>query len=181
MSVAIQARTAGAPEVLFPAIREALRRVDPTLIMTGLRTLEDVRNSTPAIAERRLQMQLMLIFSLIALVVSAIGVYGVNAYAMEARHREFGIRLALGASTRDVLRTALRDGVRVAATGAVLGVPLALLLAARLRDHLFAVAPFDPLTFSTVLGVLSIVVAVASLVPARRATLVDPVTTMRAE
>jgi putative ABC transport system permease protein len=155
--------------------------VDPTLIMTGLRTLGDVRNSTPAIAERRLQMQLMLIFSLIALVVSAIGVYGVNAYAMEARRREFGIRLALGASPRDVLRTALRDGVRVAATGAVLGVPLALLLAARLRDHLFAVSPFDPLTLVTVLGVLLVVVTVASLVPARRATLVDPVTTMRAE
>jgi putative ABC transport system permease protein len=181
LSVSIEVRTAGDPDVLLPAMREAVRRVDPTLIMTGLRTLEDVRNSTPAIAERRLQMQLMLIFALIALVVSAIGVYGVNAYAMEARRREFGIRLALGASTHHVLRTALRDGVRVAATGAVLGVPLALLLAARLRDLLFGVAPFDPLTLGTVLGVLSVVVAVASLVPARRATLVDPVATMRAE
>jgi predicted permease len=181
MSVAIEVRASTVSEALFPAIREALRRVDPTLIMTGMRTLTDVRNSTPAIAERRLQMQLMLMFSLIALVVSAIGVYGVNAYAMEARRREFGIRLALGASTRDVLRTALRDGVRVAAAGALFGFPLALLLAARLRDHLFAVAPFDPLTLSIVLGVLSIVVAAASLVPARRATLIDPVSTMRAE
>jgi predicted permease len=181
MSVAIEVRTSSVSGALFPAIREALKRVDPTLIVTGLRTLTDVRNSTPAIAERRLQMQLMLIFSLIALVVSAIGVYGVNAYAMEARRREFGIRLALGASTHDVLRTALRDGARVAATGALLGFPLALLVAARLRDHLFAVAPFDPITLSTVLGVLSIVVTVASLVPARRATLVDPVAAMRSE
>src|SRR6185295_14659698 len=108
---------------------------------------------------------------------SAVGVYGVSAYAMEARRREFGIRLALGAPRRGILWLALRDGTRVAFLGALAGVPLAWLLAARLRDVFFAVPPFDPLTIGVALGVLLTVVLAASIVPARSATLIDPVQT----
>jgi ABC-type antimicrobial peptide transport system permease subunit len=105
----------------------------------------------------------------------------VSAYATEARAQEFGIRLALGASRRRVLWLALRDGVSVALLGALAGVPLAWLLATRLRDLLYAVAPFDPLTVGAVLGALLLVVLVASIVPARRATLIDPARAMRSD
>jgi predicted permease len=178
---AVVIRAVGNPSTLTDAVRRAVKRVDPTLPIIGLRTLEEFRQSTPAIAERRLQMQLMSAFALIALVVSAIGVYGVGAYATEARRREFGIRMALGAPQRNVVWLALRDGANAAALGALAGIPLAWLLASRRRDMLYSVKPFDPLTVGAVLGVLFLVVCAASLVPARRATLIDPATAMRTD
>jgi predicted permease len=174
-------RVQGDPLVLAAGIRQLVRQTDSTMPVIGLRTLEEFRRSTPAIAERRVQLQLMLVFALIALTVSAIGVYGVGAYATEARRREFGIRMALGAQRSVVLRLALGEGARVALFGTLVGVPLAGVLAWRLRDMLYQVAPFDLLTLATVLSVLLMVVLVASLVPARRATLIDPATTMRVE
>jgi ABC-type antimicrobial peptide transport system permease subunit len=158
-----------------------VKRADPTLPIVDLQTLEDFRRSTPAIAEHQLQLQLMLVFALVALAVSAIGVYGVTTYATEARRLEFGIRMALGASRRGVLWLALRDSVSVAVFGALAGIPLAWLLAVRIRDMLYSVAPFDPLTLGAVLATLFVVVFVASLIPARRATLIDPASTMRAD
>jgi putative ABC transport system permease protein len=174
-------RADGEPAAIANAVREAVRRVDPTLLIVGLRTLEDVRRSTPAIADRRLQMQMISVFALVALAVSAIGVYGVGAYATEARAREFGIRMTLGASRGGVLWLALRDGAHIAVFGALAGIPLAALLASRLGDMLFAVAPFDPLTVSVVVGALFLVVLAASLVPARRAAMLDPARTMRVD
>ena len=123
----------------------------------------------------------MLVFALVALAVSAIGVYGVSAYATEARRREFGIRMALGASQRGVLWLALRDGAQVAVLGALAGIPIALVIASRLREMLYAVTPFDPVTVGVVLAALIVVVFAASLVPARRATLIDPARTMRTD
>ena len=174
-------RADGDPAVLSASVRAAVKRVDPTLLLVGLRTLEQFRQSTPAIADRRMQMQLMLVFALVALVVSAVGVYGVSAYAIEARRHEFGIRMALGASRGGVLWLALRDGTRVAGAGAIVGLPLALLLAWRVRDLLYSTPPYDPLTVAVGLGTLVLVVLAASLVPARRATLVDPAKAMRTE
>jgi predicted permease len=178
---AVVVRARGDERAVAAGIRQVVNRVDPTLPIIGLRTLEEFRLSTPAVAERRLQMQLMLVFAFVALAVSAIGVYGVSAYTTEARRREFGIRLALGASRRRVLWLALKDGASVAALGALAGVPLAWLLASRLRDLLYAVAPFDPLTVGAVLGALLLVVLAASIVPARRATLIDPARAMRTD
>ena len=169
------------PPTLGATVRQVIKGVDPTLPVIGMRTLEEFRRNTPAIAERRLQLQLMLAFALVALVVSAVGVYGVGAYATEARSREFGIRLALGASSGSVLWLALRDGAHIAALGALAGVPLAWLLASRMRDLLYAVTPFDLSTVGAVLGGLFLVVLAASLVPARRATLIDPAKTMRTD
>ncbi len=174
-------RVEGNPANVMSAIRAVVRRVDPALPVVGLRTLDDVRHNTPAIAERRMQMQLLLTFAIVALIVSAIGVYGVGANAIEARRREFGIRMALGASRRRVLTLALRDGTVVAAAGALAGVPVAWLLASRLRGMLYDVTPFDPLTAVLVLTLLTTVALVASLVPARRATRIDPAQTMRIE
>ena len=174
-------RAEGDPGSLAAGIRQAVKNVDPTLPIVGLRTLEEFRSNTPAIAERRLQMHLMMVFAFAALAVSAIGVYGVSAYATEARRREFGIRIALGASRRGVLWLALRDAVLVSAIGALTGIPIAWLLASRVREMLYAVTPFDPLTVGAVLGTLIVVVCAASVVPARRATLIDPARTMRTD
>ena len=178
---AVVVRATGDPGALAAGIRNVMKRLDPTMPIIGLRTLEDVRGSSPAVAERRVQMQMMLVFALVAIVVSAIGVYGVAAYATEARRREFGIRIALGASQRGVLWLALRDGANAAAIGALAGFPLALMLASQLRDMLYDVTPFDPLTVGVVLGTLVLVVSAASLVPARRAALIDPASTMRTD
>ena len=174
-------RAEGDPVSLAAGIRQAVKNVDPTLPIVGLRTLEEFRSNTPAIAERRLQMHLMMVFAFAALAVSAIGVYGVSAYATEARRREFGIRIALGASRRGVLWLALRDGAQAAVLGALAGVPIALVIASRLGEMLYAVTPFDPLTVAAVLGALIVVVCAASVVPARRATLIDPASTMRTD
>ncbi len=178
---AVVIRAEGEPQLLIPSVRQAVKRVDPALVITDMKTLEEFRRGTPAIAERRMLLQLILVFALVALVVSAIGVYGVSAYATEARRREFGIRMALGASGRGVLWLALRDGANVALLGALLGIPLALLLASSIGNLLQSVAPFDPLTVGTVLAALFLVVFAASLVPARRATRIDPAGTMRTE
>ena len=180
-AAAVVVRIAGDPEMMFASIRHAMKRVDPTMPIIGLRALEELRQSTPAIAERRVQMQLMLAFALVALAVSAIGVYGVSTYATQARRREFGIRMALGAQRRDIFGLALRDGAKVAALGSLAGVPLAWVLAVRLRAMLYDVTPFDPLTVVVVIGGLVIVVLAASFVPARRATRIDPATTMRTD
>ncbi len=174
-------RAAREEAALADEIRDAVRRVDPTLVLVGLRSLEEVRRSTPAIAGRRLQMQLMSAFAIVALIVSAIGVYGVSAYAVEARRHEFGIRMALGASRRGVLWLALREGAGVAIAGALAGIPLALLLAWRVRDLLYATAPYDPLIVGAVVSVLLLAAFASSLAPAHTATRVDPARAMRSE
>ena len=142
---AVVVRAIGNPGELAAGIRDVVKRLDPTMPIVGLRTLGRP-GSSPAVAERRVQMQMMLVFALVAIVVSAIGVYGVTAYATEARRREFGIRIALGASQRGVLWLALRDGANAAAIGALAGFPLALMLASQLRDMLLrrhALRPAD--------------------------------------
>ena len=178
---AVVMRAAGDPEALLAGVRAAARRVDPALPIVGLQTLEDFRRHLPAIAERRMQMQLLLVFAIVALVVSAIGVYGVGAYATEARRREFGIRMALGASQRRVLWLALRDAATIAVVGALAGIPAALFLASRLPDRIVAVTPYDPPVVAAVAGLLMMVVFAASLVPARRATQISLAKTMKAE
>ena len=174
-------RTSSDPVALTAAVRNAVTRVDRTLVIAGLRTLEEVRATTPAIAERHMQMRLMVVFAVIALLVSAIGVYGVSAYATEARYREFGIRMALGAPRSRIVWLVVRGGAGIGALGVLIGVPLAWLLSSSNRDMLYDVTPFDALTAGVVAGALLVVVVVAALIPARRATLIDPATTMRAE
>ena len=178
---AIVVRVAEDPGAIAADVRAVVQRVDPTVVIPNVRTLEDVRQSTPAIAERNVQMQLMLVFSVLAVAVSAIGVYGMGAYAAQARATEFGIRVALGASRASLLWLAVRDSAFVAAVGLATGIPLAWLLARRLRESLFEVQPFDVPSMAAASGVLAMVVVVASLVPARRASLVDPTRTIRAE
>jgi putative ABC transport system permease protein len=169
------------PGTTVAAIREAVKRVDPTVPVFGLRTLDEIRVGSPEISGRRVQMQLFTAFALIALAVSAVGVYGVSAYAMEARRREFGIRMALGASPRSVIVSALGDAIKAAVLGALAGVPFAWLLASRMRELLYEITPFDPAALAASLAALIVVVVAASSIPARRAAQIDPAYTMKAD
>jgi ABC-type antimicrobial peptide transport system permease subunit len=121
------------------------------------------------------------IFGLLALLVAAIGLYSVVAYDVSQRTRELGVRVALGASAGAVLRLVVGEGMRVVVVGLALGAAVAFSLAARVSPLLYNVSPKDPLTYAGVVGVLVVVAVIASLVPAVRASRVDPNVALRAD
>ncbi|HJU88075.1 MAG TPA: ABC transporter permease [Gemmatimonadaceae bacterium] len=172
-------RSTGDPLSLANAVQREVRAVDP-----GVPTVS-IRLVTEAIEERlsshRLSMQLMILFAAVALVLAAIGVYGVIAYGVTARARELGVRAALGATPRDVLTLVLGRGVRLAAIGVVAGLVVAAFGVRLIRTLLYGVSPMDGWTFAGASVVIAAIALVASYLPARRATRVDPVTVLRAE
>jgi len=125
--------------------------------------------------------RIMGVLAAIALVLAVVGVYGVMSYNVSQRTQEIGIRMALGAAAGDVLQMVLRQSTRVVAIGSVAGVVLALGLSRGLSIFLFGVSPFDPLTFGSVVLALGAAAIVASYLPARRATLVDPLISLKSE
>jgi ABC-type antimicrobial peptide transport system permease subunit len=141
--------------------------------------MKEVR--TQGLTDRRLPMQLMAAFAVLALVLAAVGVYGVMAYSVAARTREIGVRVALGAQPRNVFGMVLRQGMGAAAAGLTLGLLGAAALGRVLTSLLYGVKPTDVLTFVGVAGVLLTVVLAACLVPARRAVRVDPLEALRSE
>jgi predicted permease len=172
-------RTRGDAMSIVPSIRRAMYDLDPAIPLVGARTLEDV--FAGMIAGRRLLLVLVSSFALLALLLSALGVYNVMAYNVGARRREFGIRTALGARASSVLSLVLRQGMAMALLGAVIGLVLAAWVTSALAGLFVGVAPRDPLTFLTIALVLLTVSAIACLIPARRATRADPVEALRAE
>jgi putative ABC transport system permease protein len=120
-------------------------------------------------------------FAGLALLLAMVGVFGVLAYSVQQRTREFGVRIALGATARDVLGMVLANAARVIGAGAIIGLILAAMLAQTIATFLFGVTPFDPLTFVAVVIVLGVTAAIASAVPAIRAARVDPVVAFRSE
>jgi putative ABC transport system permease protein len=177
MTVAI--KTAGDPTSLVNTLGGVLRRLDPDLALAGVRTMEDVVSSS--VAERRLTMLLLTILAGAALVLAAVGIYGVIAYSVTQRTQEIGIRMALGAQRADVLRMVVRQALLMVAAGIAAGAAGALLLTRLMEGLLFDVTPTDPVTFALVSTVLIGVAVVASGVPGLRATRVDPVIALRAE
>ncbi len=159
------------------AAQRAVWAVDPDLPISGVRPLADLLRGT--VAERRLSMGLLAAFGALALLLAAIGIYGVMAFSTAARTRELGIRLALGAAPRDVLHLILRDGAKVAALGVGLGVVGALAASRFLSSMLFGVSATDPVTFAAVVGLLGSASLLACYIPARRATRVDPMVALR--
>jgi ABC-type antimicrobial peptide transport system permease subunit len=139
---------------------------------------EVVSNS---VAERRLTMLLLMIFAGTALLLAAVGIYGVIAYGVTQRTQEIGIRMALGAGRGDVLRMVVKQALGLAMSGILIGGACALLLTRLMEGLLFQVKPGDPLTFAVVSAVLAAVALLASYIPGRRATRVDPVIALRAE
>ncbi|MEP6993813.1 MAG: ABC transporter permease [Acidobacteriota bacterium] len=172
-------RGSATPAALSSAIEQELRAIDPELPIYGVRTMEGAMAST--FGERRFAMQLLGIFAIVALLLSAVGVYGVVAYGVSQRTREIGIRMALGARPADVRRMLLREGGRLAALGVMAGVAGALVLTRAMSALLYGVGPRDPATFAAVPAVLAAVALAATYFPARRASRVDPLSALRAE
>ncbi|HLB37848.1 MAG TPA: FtsX-like permease family protein, partial [Gemmatimonadales bacterium] len=134
-----------------------------------------------SVAQPRFASLLLLSFGALALVLGAVGTYGLMAYTAQRRTREIAVRMALGARARDVLGAVVGEGARLAAAGVIVGLAMALALTRFLRGMLFEVSPTDPLTFVVVPLVLGAVALLASYLPARRATRVDPMIAIRTE
>jgi putative ABC transport system permease protein len=172
-------RTAGDPIALSRAAQEQVWAVDPGQPVASVRTLDELVGRVQA--NRRFTMTMLGTFALVALVLAAVGIYGVIAYSTAQRTQEIGIRVALGAASGDVLRMVVADGVRIGALGSVIGIAAAAVMSRLLSGLLFGISPHDPITFAAFPVVLVIVAAIASWIPARRALAVDPITALRGE
>jgi putative ABC transport system permease protein len=175
----IVARSKSDPSVLVAAIREAVNTADKDQPIDKLTTMSSVVSSS--IAVRRFYMQLLGMFAALAFILASVGVYGVVSYSIAQRTREIGIRLALGARSSDVLGLVLKEALRLTALGVILGLVGAFAATRVLRSLLFEVKPTDPTTFVCLSLLLTLVALVASYVPARRATKVDPLVALREE
>lgn len=172
-------RTKGTPLNVLKAVQRQLRAVDPDLGVYDVLSMESVLDQ--AVASPRLNSILLWVFAVTALMLSAVGVYGVTSYVVTRRTREFAIRLAIGAPPSTIFRTVTRDGATVALVGVAIGVGGALLLARTLASLVFGVAATDRVTLIVSAGVVFAVAMLACWRPAWRATRVDPMTVLRAE
>jgi predicted permease len=172
-------RAGGEPTLLTPAIREAVARIDPDLPFYGVETMEE--RISDSLRARRSPMFLLAIFSAVALFLAAVGIYGVLAYAVTQRTREMGIRIAMGSKASDLFRMVVGQGARVVALGLLVGFAGTLALVRLIRSLLYGVAASDPLVVSMVAGLLAITGLAACLIPARRATRIDPVAALTSE
>jgi putative ABC transport system permease protein len=175
----IAVRAQGNPSALSGALREQIRGIDSALPVAEVRPMAEVIGSS--IAQARFRTTLLSLFGGAALLLAAIGIYGVLAYTVAQQTREIGIRMALGANPGRVLRLVLGRGLRLAGAGTVIGVLAALMLTRLLGSLLFDVSATDPLTFVAVAGLLLGVALLACYVPARRAMRVDPMVALRYE
>jgi putative ABC transport system permease protein len=172
-------RTAQAPEMAESSIRAALHGLDPKLVADSIKTMSQQVDEN--ISNERMIALLALSFAVVALLTTAVGLYGVLAYATAQRTREIGIRMALGAQRIAVVRMVLWDMARLAVIGIAAALPVSVLLARWLRSQLFEVQPFDPVTLIGCVLVTSAMVMAAAALPARRAASVDPTQALRTE
>jgi len=171
--------TGGEPESLTQAVRAAIARVDPQQPVTRIRTVDDIERE--ATSRPRFRAVLVVAFAALALVLAMVGVFGVLAYSVEQRTREFGVRIALGASNADVLRLVLISVTRVIATGGLIGLLAAAALGRLVTTFLFGVRAIDPLTFAAVATITAGTAVAAAMLPALRASRTDPVVAFRHE
>jgi predicted permease len=172
-------RTAGAPETLVPAVREVVRTLDPNIGIDAILPMEKLEASSRA--RERFYAVVLGVFAVVAALLAAIGVYGVLAYAVVQRTQEIGVRMALGAQRGQVLGLIMRKGMTLAALGVSVGLAGAAAAARSLESLLFGIRPLDPWTFVAVAIGFAVIAAIASYLPARRATAVDPILALRVE
>ena len=169
----------GSAAALTPAVRAAIARVDKERPVTNVRTIAAI--SYEANAAARFRAVLIGAFALLVLTLAVVGVFGVLAYSVQQRVREFGVRIALGATPRNVLLMVFGGTIRIIAAGLVIGLAAAAILGRSISALLFGVRPVDPLTFAGVAALLALTAALATAVPALRAARVDPVIALRNE
>jgi putative ABC transport system permease protein len=172
-------RTAVSPASIAAAGQHAIHALDPELPVFDVATMEQLKYSS--VAEQRFAARLLGVFAALALVLASVGLYGVMSYAVALRTHEIGVRMALGAKKSDVLRLVLGQGFRLTAIGLGGGILGALGLTRFLSSLLYGVRPTDPMTTSAVALILAGVALLASYIPARRATKVDPLVALRDE
>jgi predicted permease len=164
---------------VLAGIRAAVREIDPRIVVTRPRTLDD--EFRRSIDDRRLVAVMIGLFGGLALLLTAMGLYGLMAFAVGQRTREIGVRLAFGATGSSVVAMVARQGLRLVLVGAIAGVGLAIGLSRFLRSQLFGVAPTDPVAFGAAIAVLLLVAAAGCIIPARRAARVDPLVALRGD
>jgi putative ABC transport system permease protein len=167
------------PATLLRTIEPALREIDPVLPIADVRTVNDVVGAS--VGRQRLVAVLLIGFAGLSVLLAAIGVFGVTAYGVSARVHELGIRMALGAEPRRVVRFLVREHLIVCVAGLILGLGGAMAAMGMLRSLLFGVTPRDPVTLAIVTSLLLAIAAVSCYLPARRATRIDPAATLRAD
>jgi len=175
----IVVRTAGSPSLVASSLVQAVHQIDPDLPVSNLRSMDDV--IARSMAQRRIVMVLLAVFAAVALLLATVGIYGVMSYMVSQRTQEIGIRMALGADRGEVVGMVLVQALRLAAGGLAAGCIAAFALTGLLRTMLYDVRPTDPITFAGVAAVLLAVAAVATAVPAMRATRIDPLMALKAE
>ncbi len=178
--VYVAVRTAPAnPLSLLPAVQEAVWSVNKSVPLGNPRTMEDLIART--LSQRRFTMLLLGVFAGTALLLAAIGLYGVISYSVAQRTRELGIRMALGAQRRDVLKLVVREGMTLVALGVVIGLAASLALTRLIASLLFGISATDPITFAALALALGAIALLACLLPARRASQVNPIVALRTE
>jgi predicted permease len=175
----VTVRTAADPRSALTSIRAAVSALDRDLPVARLHTIDQLMNES--VAAPRFRTTLVTVFAILGLVLAAVGIYGVMAQTVSERARELGVRVALGATTRDVMRMVLAEAFALAAAGVVLGVAGAVAATRLMAALLFGVTPTDPATFVSTAGFLMVIALAGSYVPARRATRVDPIAILRSE
>jgi putative ABC transport system permease protein len=172
-------RSNGDASSLASAVRQEVQAIDPTIPVSHVRLMEDVLSS--AQSRPRFLTLLLSLFSGIALVIATVGIYGVISYSVARRSKEFGLRMALGARPTNILGLVLKQGVLLTGIGVVVGLIAALILTRLMASLLFGVSSTDPITYLGVSALLAAVAIIATYIPARRATLVDPIKILRYE
>jgi len=178
-SLGYTVRTTGDPAAMTPAVRAELKRIDPNLPMYAVQTMAELREVQQG--GDTVMAKIMATLAVIAFALSVVGVYGVMSYTVSQRSQEMGIRMALGAQRGNVMRMVVRQGSLLAIAGVIIGIGLAALVTNSLSIFLYGVSPFDPLTFAAVALTLLVAALIATLVPAQRATRVDPLDALRTE
>jgi putative ABC transport system permease protein len=177
--IALIVRTADDPLRLINAIQNQVWVIDPNQPVADVYSMEQLM--AQGLAQRRFNMLLFGVFAALALLLASVGIYGVLAYTVTQRMREIGIRIALGASARNVAGLVLRQGLLLAVAGVLIGGAAAFVLTRWMESLIFGVSPTDPLTFSAVSMLLVAIALAASYVPARRAVRLDPMRSLRIE